>query len=764
VLFAAAPAAPAATGLPAGLDDEVPTASQRTRGPQSLYLDILMDGQIVRPLVRFDLVDDQLSVDPAELEAIGLILPQQATAYAHGVVALNEIPGLGWTYNEAMQQVQLTPVASMRRANRLGYQAPLPTMVNRDHGLIADWDVYGRHEGDIDTASLGTGLRWFGRFGSLEASGVTRFGDNSEAYERLDTRWIYSDPENMWMWTAGDLVSGGLAWTRPVRMGGLQWRRNFSVRPDLIIYPLPQFSADATVPSSVELFVNNIRQYSGDVDAGPFVLSDFPRVVGAGQAVVVVTDALGRTTQTSVPLYVDYQRLARGLSDFSMEVGLLRGNYGVESDDYGQHPVASGSWRRGLTDDFTGELHAEYGERLSQGGIGLAWSPLGRYGVLTANYAHSSHVSSGHQYGAGYQWFGQRMGFDAYRQRATRNFRDIGSLDDGSLPLLEQDRATAWLSVPRGSVSLTWLRYRDHDAPASETTSIGFNQSYRRFSWALSAFNDSRAGNGGSLSVSIPLGPDVFSSLSIDRQDGDTRVSASVNRALPYEGGLGWQVQARDDGDGSMAAGWRGAGGEAWAGVERNSNQTGAFVQGNGSLVWMGSSAFVSRHISDSFAVVSTDGVADVPILYENRVAGRTNQRGYLLLTDLRGWQRNRVAIDPDQLEPDLEVRSIERMVTPADRSGVMVPFTINKVNNAMLQLLDPNGAPVEAGTRVIRAGGAEAIVGFDGALWLEHYADNELLSWTRAGVTCTALVPTRVAGQGPATQSSLQCRTEAHP
>ncbi|MFD0739593.1 fimbria/pilus outer membrane usher protein [Lysobacter koreensis] len=762
VLYAATTTALAAAGLPAGLDDETPTASQRPGGPQALYLDIIMDGQVVRPLVRFGLVDGQLSVDPADLDAIGLILPETALADTPGLVALDAIPGLTWNYNAAMQQVVLTPASALRRANRLGYQAPPPTLVTRDHGLIADWDLYGRHDQDNDSASVGSGLRWFGRFGSIEGNGVTRIGDDSDGYRRLDTRWAYSDPRNMWTWTAGDLISGGLAWTRPVRLGGVQWRRNFSVRPDLIIYPLPQFSADAVVPSSVELYVNNVRQYSGEVDPGPFVLSDFPRVVGAGQAMVVVTDALGRTTQTSVPLYVDYQRLARGLSDFSLEAGLLRRNYGIESNDYFRHPVATGSWRRGLTDDFTAELHAEYGKELSLGGVGFAWSPWGRYGVFNANFAHSSHEASGHQYGGGYQWFGQRMGFDAYRQRATAHFRDVGALEEGSLPLREQDRASLWFTVPRGSLSLTWLRYRDEENPRSRSLGIGFNQSYRRFSWTLSAFDDSRAGTGSSLSISVPLGPDVFSSVSLDHQDHETRAVASVARALPYEGGLGWQAQAKDNGDGQLAAGWRGRGGEIWAGVDRNNGQGGAYVQGGGSLVWMDSSAFVSRRINDSFAVVSTNGVSGVPILYENRVAGRTNDRGYLLLTDLRGWQRNRVAIDPDQLAPNLEVPSIERLVTPADRSGVRVPFAINQTHSAMLELLDANGQPVEAGTRVTRADGSEAVVGFDGALWLEHYAAGESLSWTRAGADCIAVTPALVQAEDRGAPRPLKCRQEA--
>ncbi|MDQ3206146.1 MAG: fimbria/pilus outer membrane usher protein [Pseudomonadota bacterium] len=743
----------AATGATlASLDAEPVDLTGAARAPQTLYLDIVLDGRVVAALVRFNLDGERLSVAPEALEAAGLLLPPQLPRDPQGRVALRDIPGLQVDYRPTQQQVELMPDLSLRPTRELGYSAPDPVEVQRDHGLALDWDAYGRSYDRATSLSVGTGARWFGRLGTLEASGVSRAGDGgTRAYARLDTRWTYSDPRRLWTWSAGDVISGGLGWTRPVRLGGVQWRRDFGVRPDMIVYPLPRFSGDAAVPSSVELFVNNVRQSGSQVAPGPFVLSDFPRVVGAGQAVVVVTDALGRSTQASVPLYVDYQRLARGLSDFSLEAGLLRRGFGVDSADYGQQVVGSGSYRRGLSDSFTLEMHGEGSGGLRLAGAGLAWSPLGRHGVVTASHARSEGAGRGRQSAVGYQWFGPRAGFDMQVQRASSGYRDLGALEAGQPPLRARDRATGWLQIPRGSVSLTWLRYQDRQQEPSRLVSLGLSQSFSLAAVSASAFHDQRAGRGLSLTVTVPLGRDLFASASADRRRGEGSVNAGIRRSAPYAGGWGWQVQARDDGDGQVSTAYRGRMGEAEIGLDRLGGRHGAFAQASGSIVVMDGRAFASRRISDAFAVVSTNGVGDVPILYENRVAGRTNAAGYLLLSDLRGWQRNRIAIDPDGLAADVQVPAIERTVTPANASGIRVAFGLERRRSAIVLLQDAQGAAVAAGTRVTRAGGRDAPVGFDGRLWLEDYAEGETLQWWRGGRDCNATVPSGLARRSAA-------------
>ncbi|MPZ17795.1 MAG: fimbria/pilus outer membrane usher protein [Luteitalea sp.] len=716
-----------------------------------LYLEVFHGARSTGLVVRLRLRDGQLRAARADLRAVGLIVPDETELDSEGLISLDALPGLVYRYEPASQRLVLQIPPDLRPVQRLGYQTPAVVDVRRDPGWLLGYDAYSRALNGDQTFAVASSLRRFGPAGAIELTGVSRAGDNAIGYQRLDTRWTYSDPRRLWSWTAGDLISGGLSWSRPVRMAGFQWRRNFATRPDLITLPMPRFSAQTTVPSTVELFVNNIRHFGTEVQDGPFVLDALPRISGAGQASLIVTDALGRVTETTLPLYIDHERLAPGLSDFSVEAGLLRHGFATaDGDDYGDDPVVSGSWRRGLTDAVTLEGHGEAGPGVRLAGVGAVWSPWSRWGLATASIAVSDGDPSGNQYTLGYQWYDVRYGLDVLALRRSRGFRDLGDVRVDSImavpSLRAQDRATFWLAVPRGSLAVTWLRWRDSDGRDRDTRSLSWTQNLgARLSLSASLFDDSEGGRGGGLSLSIPLGDQLHASASVRRSEDRTSLSATLRRSAPYEGGWGWRVEGGDrpGGYAQAAAEVRGRYGEAWFGVDRTDERTGIFFQGAGSMALMDGQLFLSRRIHDAFAVVSTQAVTDVPIHSENRLFGRTNGDGYLLIPELRGWQRNRLAIDPSNLGPNYRVGAVEQMATPADQSGVLVEFDVTEVNPAIVVLLGPNGEPVPAGSRgrLVRTG-REILVGFGGEAYLEDVTEETVIELEVSGVGCRYRVP----------------------
>ena len=111
-----------------------------------------------------------------------------------------------------------------------------------------------------------------------------------------------------------------------------------------------------------------------------------PSITGTGELQVVVTDALGRQQVISQPYYSGSTLLRAGLNEYSFEVGAIREDYGLESFAYGD-PFAAGTFRRGITDTFTAEVHAETQvDGASALGLDTAWQ-VGTLGVVTATAA-----------------------------------------------------------------------------------------------------------------------------------------------------------------------------------------------------------------------------------------------------------------------------------------------------------------------------------------------------------------------------------------
>ena len=256
---------------------------------------------------------------------------------------------------------------------------------------MLNYNLFAAVDARAGSWGLGTGAlsatldaRAFSPLGTLSQTAIVRM-PSAKGVDvlRLDSDYVRSDPGTMVTYTAGDMVSRGFLWTRPIRMGGIQIRRNFGLRPDIITEPLPAVSGSAAVPSTVEVFVNNLKTFSRSIDAGPYRITDIPVTTGNGEARVVLHDAAGHTVETTVPYYVSPSLLRPGLSDFSLEAGLPRLGYATPSDHYvvGK-PAISASLRRGTFDWLTLEGHAEANPDIANAGLGMVMR-AGTAGVVS---------------------------------------------------------------------------------------------------------------------------------------------------------------------------------------------------------------------------------------------------------------------------------------------------------------------------------------------------------------------------------------------
>jgi outer membrane usher protein len=623
-------------------------------------------------------------------------------------------------------------------------------------GVLLNYDVYGtRAEDGTGTASAYTELRAFAQNFLFSSTSLLQAADTGADWQnhsvRLDTTFSESFPEQMLTLNVGDTLTAATSWSQSTRIGGVQFGTNFALQPYRVTTPLPQFFGQAALPSQLELYIDGVKQYTGNVPSGPFQLNAVPGINGAGNAQIVLTNALGQATALNFSLYNTPQLLQKGLADWSLEFGVVRKNYGLESFDYGHDPVTSGTLRYGLTNSLTLEAHGESTSGLAEGGAGADWL-LGRTGgVVSASMAGSTYNgTSGSQFGLGYNWTDGRFSVGLAGLRASDGYRDVASLYGAPLPLRTASANIGYNTQALGSVGVNYADLRFPQEPASRYGSLyWFRSLNRRVVANLTFTQDLETSRNRSLflGVTVTLDSRSWAQASVQHQAGANIFTANATEMVPQQGGWGWRAQAQQgDGlNGGLAElDYLGRYGQVQAGYSSLAGNNYAYGGALGSLVLMDDHMFATRQITNGFAVVSTDGIPNVPVKLENNSVGTTDSNGLLLVTPLNAYQNNKLSIDPLSLPADLRVANVDVNASPTDRAGTLATFGLTPVRAATVILVDAAGVPVPVGSSVRvfhhdRDG--PALVGYDGMVYLDDLDSHNLLDVDTPAGRCHASV-----------------------
>jgi outer membrane usher protein len=445
---------------------------------------------------------------------------------------------------------------------------------------------------------------------------------------------------------------------------------------------------------------------------------------------------------TTLPFYVTSSLLQKGLSDFSLAAGSLRRDYGVKDFGYGGG-VASASLRHGLSDTFTLETHAEAADSLVLGGVGGNMR-LGTFGVLNAALAQSQFEGEkGHQVAVGYQYNSQRLGFNYQRLQRHGDYADLTRVDTPYM-LLSQSSEQATLSVNLdrfGSVGAGYFDVRAGDGTRTRLINLSWSKPlWGNSSLYLSAnreVTDSQWAVQAQLVIPFDFGSTLAVSMERSKQ-GQSTQRVNYSRAVPVGGGVGYNLgYAGGDRDAYRQADvtWRLQSVQLQAGVYGSSGEMTRWADASGSLVWMDAGVFAANRIDDAFVVVSTNGYAGVPVRYENQDIGRTDRNGHLLVPYSSGYYRGKYEIDPMGLPPDVLAPEVEQRVAVRRGSGYLLEFPLRQVLAASIELVDGNQQPLKLGSKVShQESGSQAVVGWDGLVYLENLSPHNRLQVTVQG------------------------------
>ena len=677
-------------------------AEDTMHAAEEVFMEVLINQQQMGVVVILR-SNDHMFASSKDLRRWRLRLPGSAPInhYGEDFYALDALAGLSYKFDESTQALMVQAPSRLFESTQLnGEMSNYTEPTLSSPGGFFNYDVSANYAQERVEASGFLELGGFGGWGATQTSILINDLGGQASATRLDSTWSRDHPMKLTSLRFGDAISGASSWGGTVRFGGVQWGSNFSIQPKLNTFPLPAMSGEATLPSTVDFYVDDIWRMSREVPSGPFTIQDLPVMAGQGDARLVVRDILGREQVITQTYYTSPHILKQGLQDYSYEFGFERRKFGVDSSNYGR-PLAVGTHRMGITEQFTGELHAEL--LSNQQAIGLSgvflWPGVG---VASGSFAMSnSKKGVGGLLVLGFNRKSRKLSFGANTQITNQRFKKLGQKSEEIIPqqinkIFANLVANDFSSFEAGFEQQTYYDRKINKLAASYVRKVGKLGKLR-----VSINEDAEIAF--SLNFSMPLGKRTKANLSTSVKHGRGKVNLEVSGDKSKGNGFGYRlVTGVGDSERHEAVFDLQNKVGNYSLVTGQSQGKNAFRgSASGGVAFLGGNAFLSRRINESFAVVHVPGYSNVGIYAQNQLVGHTDAKGKALIPGLRAYDKNLIRIEHADLPLDAQIDAVELNAVPYFRSGMLLKFPVKHSRGALLSVVLENGKPLPAGAQV---------------------------------------------------------------
>ncbi|MGK3624215.1 fimbria/pilus outer membrane usher protein [Acinetobacter sp. A11] len=739
---------------------EVPNSAHQAFGSDQgyiqLFLNISVNSNISKDLisVRQD-QDRKLYIRSRDLKTLRIKMDEDIPD--NQWVCINDLNGIQFKYLENEQSLNLKVPLNMLTGYSVdlsGQQVTNPHLLKMKplNAAILNYSLYNTITNDENVFS-GTAEGIFNSAIGNFSSGVLYNGSNETSYShekwvRLESKWQYVDPEKIRIYTLGDFISNSPDWGSSVRLAGFQWSSAYSQRGDIVTSALPQFSGSAALPSTLDLYVNQQKIYSGLVPSGPFDIKQLPFISG-NEVTLVTTDATGQQSITKKPYYFSSKILAKGINEFSVDVGVPRYNYGLYSNDYDDATFASGAIRYGYSNSLTLSVGAEAStDGLSNLGTGFAKNILG-IGVINADIAASQYKDeNGYSTLLGLEGrISKNISFNTSYRKVFDNYFDLARvsqvryLKDNQINPESQNYLN--YSALADEIFRAGINYNFY---AGYGVYLGYNQikysdnSYKLLSTNLSGSLDKNWGfyasaykdyeNHKDYGVYFALrytpSSKVNAITSVSSDSGSLRYRQEIfGLSEPQIGSFGWggyveRDQDANENNASVYASYRARAAYLTGRYNRFGDNDQVALSATGSLVAAAGRIFAANEIGDGYAVVTNAGPQS-QILNGGVNLGATDKSGRFLIANLRPYMSHHIYLDPSYLPLEWEVSSTNQTAFVGYRQGTLVDFGAHQVISGLVKLVDQKNSSLMPGYAVRINGQQDGMIGYDGEVFIPN-------------------------------------------
>lgn len=573
----------------------------------------------------------------------------------------------------------------------------------------------------------------------------------------------------------GDAVSSPTALGESLQFAGLSWGTDRNLRPGDFAPVLPTLRNGNALAGPLEVFINDNLQFQQNLQSGVYDLRNLPAQQGFNSYSIRTLDAQGNPVTVQREIYLPASLLPAGITAWRVDAGFQREDFFTANANYGPG-VVSGSYARGISHDVTlsaqglvsraaSTLSAGYDQRLSD-----LWTA--HLGLITARNTQQEGHALQARIDGGSRWW--RLLADW-----THAYRPLPGLGTRAALRMQRLVRAQWNGITGWSLGVTVVQTEREPSTREDlaTLSASTRVSPNGASMALSLTRTRFAGanqNNLMLSFFMPLAPyrdnrhgAFYASQNHTEGAQLSRAQYSDNGPTPRDGT--WGVGATRDARSGVSAAdgfWSGSTDKAdlsFSGRASVNDNSAQFTLRSG-VLWTGGSAFLTRPIWGAFAMVST-GEPGVDVFYENRSMGRTDERGMLLVPELRALESNRLSLDPSGWPIHWLAGDVERRVVPPRGGGVLVSFKINArvwPAQSMVTPQAPGGGHYPSGT-VVRAAATdgeapETVIDRQGRMWMAELLPARTFNITHAGKRCEFDMPEPGRDEAGMTVQARQC------
>ncbi|WP_216935062.1 MULTISPECIES: fimbria/pilus outer membrane usher protein [unclassified Acinetobacter] len=536
---------------------------------------------------------------------------------------------------------------------------------------------------------------------------------NEQKLLRVSSSLDFEFPDKFLRLTVGDTTSPYSTLNSSFRFGGLSLGTIYTDRPDFIYWNIPALNGSASLPSTVDLYINGINLYKDSVVPGNYNLPAGSIVNQAGDAQIVVEDILGNKTVRSFPVYINNRLLKPKLNEYNISLGKLRYNYDYVDDDYRDF-FTKLFFRRGLTSSTTMGGDLLYSEKVSN--FDLLWTQgVSKYFLLDTVFSVSKADKEDQQgyagsiaitrdftnwsFGLNSRYFTKKYEYlsqEDYNSNIKTsdiiyfNFFDLKIIDSLNVSYVQQSSYLAedFLEDDRKILDIRASKKITDNL----YTSLGF-------------FKDFGDGDDGGFNVAFSYDWGDKGQVYLDHDTDNNETGLSYSRRTMTQNGFDYVlgVNQRDDEINYNAYGlWKTSIGNLQLSHDEFEDRRNSQAMFDGALVWLGSKVALTKYADNAFALVNVDQHSDLDIYRSASLVGSTNNNGYMFIHNIIPYINYDISFDHNQLAMEETFKHSSKKIIGLDQRGYKLDFPIYKTKRIALRIKDFKQNNLIAGSEVV--------------------------------------------------------------